>query len=235
MNPLISAVIGLIPISVISLVVFLMDREKEPLFSYVKCYLLGVFTVCIVLALNKYLLKVDLPSESTLSVVLVYSFLAVALVEELFKFISLLIATKLDKNYNSFYDSIVYSVFIALGFACFENIIYIFSHNLIVRDVIFRTLISVPSHVIFAIFMGKFLELSKTKEKGKVLYLILSLMVPLLLHGLLDFLLLYIPHLISNDVGFYFFIGIFELVLYIMGIKEVATSAKKSDQLLINK
>jgi RsiW-degrading membrane proteinase PrsW (M82 family) len=233
MNTLISIIISLLPIIVISIVIVLFDKEKEPIFSYIKCYLLGIFAVCIILAINKYLIKSGIPSEVDALKYLFYSFITVALLEETFKYISVLISTKLDKNCNSYYDSIIYAAFVSLGFACFENIIYLFNQNLIMRDVIYRAIFSVPNHVIFAIFMGKFLELSRVKPKKKILYLLLSLIIPVLLHGLYDFMVLYVPHLIRDDVGFYFFLGAFELILYTLGIREVVISSKKSDKLLV--
>ena len=232
MNPFISIVIGLIPIIVISLSIILIDKEKEPVFSYIKCYLMGLLAVCIVLALNKYLIRYSLPQEPDPLKIFFYSFIVVALVEELIKYIVVLLSSKIDKNYNSHFDSIVYAAFVSLGFACFENIIYIFSQRMVMSTVIFRAVFSIPSHVIFGIYMGKFLELSRTTPKNKILFLSLSLLVPVLLHGLFDFLMLYVPHLISNDFGFYFFLSAFELILYVLGIKEVVTSAKKSDNLL---
>ena len=232
MNPFISILIGLIPIIVISVAIILIDKEKEPVFSYVKCYLMGLFAVCIVLALNKYLLRYNLPKEPDALKIFFYSFVVVALVEELIKYIIILLSSKIDKNYNSHFDSIVYAAFVSLGFACFENIIYIFSQRMLMSTVIFRAIFSIPSHVIFGIYMGKFLELSRTKPKNKILFLLLGLLVPVLLHGLFDFLMLYVPHLISNDFGFYFFLSAFELILYILGIREVIISAKNSASLL---
>ena len=232
MNTFISIIIGLIPIIVISLAIILIDKEKEPVFSYIKCYLMGIFAVCIVLAINKYVIRYSLPKHPSALIFFIYSFVIVALVEELIKYIIILVSTKIDKNYNAHFDSIVYAAFVSLGFACFENIIYLFSQKLLIGAVIFRAIFSIPSHVIFGIFMGKYLELSKTKPNKKILFLFLSLLIPVLLHGLFDFLMLYVPSLISNDFGFYFFMSAFELILYVVGIKEVVTSAKKSDNLL---
>ena len=54
---------------------------------------------------------------------------------------------------------IVYASFVALGFACFENILYV-SDSGIVTGLI-RAVTAVPGHVCDGILMGSYLALAK--------------------------------------------------------------------------
>jgi len=235
MNIVVSILLAILPIIVISIFIIAFDKEKEPLFTYIKCYFMGFFSVCIVLVLNSILgIKLNTLNRDFLYLFL-YSFVFVGLLEEVSKFLSTMIAIKIDKNYNSYFDSIVYASFVAMGFACLENIIYIVNDNFNMNTIILRAVFSVPSHVIFSIFMGKFIELYKTKEKRRILYLILAIVVPVLLHGLFDLVLLYVPNLVSTTLTFYVILISFEIILYIIGIREVIISSKNSRNIITSR
>ena len=64
----------------------------------------------------------------------------------------------------SFYDIVVYAVFVALGFAAFENILYVFDLQSI-QVGIFRGLLAIPGHVCDGIAMGYYLSLAKYHEQ----------------------------------------------------------------------
>ena len=64
--------------------------------------------------------------------------------EELFKFLALMFVAFPRKNFNEPFDGIVYSVMIGLGFASFENIMYVFEGGIGVAFM--RTFTAVPMH-----------------------------------------------------------------------------------------
>lgn len=145
--------------------------------------------------------------------IFILSFIIIAVIEEGYKFLILMISSWKNKEFDYKYDAIVYSVFISLGFAAFENIRYVETAGLSVA--LWRGIISVPAHAFYAITSGYFLglakECKKNKEKSKkYLYLILSLLVPVILHGIFDFLLL-----TENNLLFGIFIS-FITLLYIV-------------------
>ena len=76
-----------------------------------------------------------------------------------------------DKNFDEYMDGIVYASFIGLGFACVENIMYVFSASAEsfqtgIGTSITRALLSVPAHFLFGVVLGYFLSLAKfQKEK----------------------------------------------------------------------
>lgn len=91
------------------------------------------------------------------------------------------------------YNAFIYSVFASMGFATVENIIYVvftYSNNAFIG--LYRGIFSVPAHAIFGITMGYYLSLArfhKDKRKKRANY-IKSLVVPVILHGIFNFILM---------------------------------------------
>lgn len=117
-------------------------------------------------------------------------FFQVALIEEGLKFLVLY----LFKNhiYDSF-DSIKYSILISLGFATIENIFYAFwgieTGSGGYETIELRIFSAIPAHFLFALNMGYFFGLHKTKNRFSVLFLIMSLLCPVLMHGAYDLII----------------------------------------------
>ena len=134
----------------------------------------------------------------------IHYFLVVAFVEEGLKWLVIFLFIRKNKNFNSLFDGIIYSVFVSLGFAVLENIMYVFQYGL--GNAVLRAVTAVPAHTFFGVFMGYFFSLYKIrnvkafyeKSWGKTekslrtggkakYYLVLSFFVPVFLHGLYDF------------------------------------------------
>ncbi len=120
------------------------------------------------------------------------AFLIVALIEELVKFVVLYIFTWSSMEFNYVYDGIIFAVLSSLGFASFENIMYVTMGGAGVA--VTRAILSVPGHAIFGVFMGVFYGKSRylivhDEKKKSHLKFVLALLVPILLHGTYDFLL----------------------------------------------
>lgn len=132
-------------------------------------------------------------------------FIGVALVEEGCKWLVLVYATKHNKEFNSLFDGLIYAVFVSIGFAAFENIFYVLENGFI--NAIMRGILSVPGHMFFAVLMGYHYSFwhiadkagtierqlkaegivqSRTEISGKR-QMRLSLLMPVLAHGLYDF------------------------------------------------
>ena len=95
-----------------------------------------------------------------------YIFIAVAMVEEGFKWLVLLAFTKKNKHYNSLFDGIIYSVFISLGFAGFENLLYTFKFGM--ETALIRMLTAVPIHLFCGVSMGYYLTWYYIKNNAKL-------------------------------------------------------------------
>lgn len=92
-------------------------------------------------------------------------------------------------NFNYTYDGMMYSVFVSLGFAAFENILYVFNYGLSVA--FSRAIFAIPAHFGFSVIMGimyaraKFCS-SRGDSIGKGANLILGYVLAVILHAFYD-------------------------------------------------
>lgn len=121
------------------------------------------------------------------------TFLVVAVAEEGCKYFMLRRATWDNPNFNYRFDGIVYAVFVSLGFAALENVVYVLQYGPGV--ILSRGILSIPGHCTFGIFMGLFYANSKQADLynsglGHRRNQWLAFFVPVLLHGYYDFCLM---------------------------------------------
>ena len=155
-----------------------------------------------------------LPSGSLLYSA-VETFVIVAISEEGCKLFFLKKLTWRSRDFNYRFDGIVYAVFVSLGFAALENILYVFNYGPSV--LINRGLLAIPGHMTFAVFMG--LHYSEAKlaalrgdEALRRRAMRLSLLMPCLLHGFYDFCLMSGLEILS--AGFIAFVVILDVVAF---------------------
>jgi RsiW-degrading membrane proteinase PrsW (M82 family) len=127
------------------------------------------------------------------------SFLEAAIPEELAKFSVLYYIIWNSKELNHHYDGIIYSVFVSLGFALIENMLYVFNGGISVA--VARAILAVPGHGLFAVLMGYYFSLARFQVKNKRNQLLAkALIYPILFHGCYDFLLFYMAGKESNPL-----------------------------------
>lgn len=117
------------------------------------------------------------------------AFLVVAVVEEGMKFYLLKRRTWQHPAFNYRFDGIVYAVFVSLGFAAYENILYVFHYGLSVA--LPRALLAVPGHMSFAVCMGIYYGRAKLcegwgDEVGARRNLWTGYLFSVILHGVYD-------------------------------------------------
>ena len=215
--------IAFLPTILLGKYIYEMDKvEKEPGGLLFKLFVGGVAAVFLTLILSD-LFELVLPrfeivhSHHLLSLFF-YNFITVALLEELCKWLFLYVGSWKDKNFNCLFDGIVYGVFVSLGFATLENLLYVASYKHDYMALILRALLSVPSHVFFGVFMGYFYGMAKkfkNKKKKYSNYILLSMVVPVLLHGVFDFCLS------GNNWLYALAYVIFIFFLYILSFKKI--------------
>lgn len=185
-------VIAIAPVIALGTAIYLFDRrEKEPIALLMKIFLIGALTVIPVYFVQKVLLRFDF-FDGILSIAFT-AFLVAGVVEEYFKRLAVVLIAYNSVHFTERKDGIVYCVFSALGFATVENIMYVmFSYSGSYYVGIMRGVLSVPAHFLFAITMGYYLSLAKfaNSEKKRKFYLWKSLMLPILLHGFFNFILM---------------------------------------------
>ena len=185
-------VIAITPGIALGMGIYLVDRyDREPLSLLLKMFALGALSVIPVLIVERLLLRINIFS-GVLGIAYT-SFIVAGFTEEYFKRAVVLYGAYRNKSFNEKLDGIVYAVFSALGFATVENIMYVvyrYTGNYYVG--VMRGLLSVPAHTLFAITMGYYLSLAKfsTSEKESRAYHLRSLLIPMLLHGLFNFILM---------------------------------------------
>jgi len=186
---------ALLPAVLLMIYIFTRDRiEKEPVGLLAKLALFGAVS-CIPAAIFESALLVLLQTVIAHGPVftLIEAFLVVALTEEFFKLVFLKLATWKNSAFDYHFDGIVYAVFVSLGFAALENILYLTGYGLGIA--LSRGVFAVPGHMTFSVFMGLFYSEAKQseilrkplKKFGKMLS---ALFVPVVLHGIYDYLLM---------------------------------------------
>ena len=215
------AVLALLPAIALMIYIYKMDRyEKEPAGLLIGLFFMGVLstvpTILFELLFGKGLNLIFLgpygddpsylPAVSYYLYQIIENFICVALIEEFFKWLFVFLVTHKNKNFNSLFDGVVYSVFVSLGFAAAENLIYVFENGL--GNALMRMVTAVPAHCFFAVLMGYYYSMWHLNSKAASLekhllgagivpagqpgfksggMLALSIFVPTLAHGFYDF------------------------------------------------
>lgn len=204
---------ALLPAVLLMIRVYRLDRiEKEPNSLLVKLFLFGALSAVPASLAELFLIPLlkRLIPDHGLFFLAVQNFLIVALTEEICKRFPV---RRLVWNHPAFdyrFDAVVYCVFSALGFAALENIGYVMQFGL--RTALARAVLSVPGHFFFAVGMGICLGTAKQAEAGgqtarRSFMLILSLILPVALHGFWDFCLTVNSWLTTGL--FYVFVAVF--------------------------
>ena len=204
---------SLAPVFIILFYIYFRDKyEKEPLGMLVKALLLGIFIVIPVIFVERVLMNL-MPQSSKVVEAAYHAFVVAASTEELFKFLALYLLVWKSPNFNEKFDGIVYAVFVSLGFAGVENVLYVMDGGM--QTALTRAITAVPAHAIFGITMGYYLGIARMYQELKSKYLIRALLVPILLHGIYDFILMV-------EVSWLLLLFVpFLIVLYITGIKKM--------------
>nr|WP_317356893.1 PrsW family glutamic-type intramembrane protease [uncultured Tyzzerella sp.] len=177
----------LAPIVIILLTIYIKDKyEKEPIKLALTGTLYGMLSSIPIVFTERYVMSFA-PASSSIYYPFFVSFMVAAFVEEAYKYIILIFLIYKNNNYNEPFDGILYAVYISLGFATIENILYVF--NPILGGIytgIARAIFSIPAHAMFGIYMGYYLSREKFFNKKIKIF---SLIVPIFIHGIYDLLL----------------------------------------------
>jgi RsiW-degrading membrane proteinase PrsW (M82 family) len=181
-------VLAIAPVLIILVYVYIRDKyEKEPLGLLLKSLLAGALTTIPIILINSWLKGYTFYFEGLQKVGYI-AFVLAGFVEELFKFTALYIIIWSHREFNEKFDGIVYAVFISLGFALIENIMYVYQYGETTGYL--RAFTAVPAHALFGITMGYFFSLAKFGRTNRTLNLLKALFIPVLLHGIYDFILI---------------------------------------------
>lgn len=181
-------ILALAPILIILVYVYIRDKyEREPIWLLVKALIAGAFITIPIIFLEEFFMSL-IPDITGIPRAAYIAFIVAAFSEELFKYIALFILIWRNKAFNEKFDGIVYAVFISLGFAAVENLMYVLDYGQSAG--ISRAITAVPAHAFFGVAMGFYFGLAKFYPEKRTGLLIKSLFVPIFLHGVYDFILM---------------------------------------------
>lgn len=189
LNLLITAVT---PGIALGLIFYLFDRhDREPIRVLLKVFMLGIISVIPTIIVENLLISFNI--FGGIFGAAYTAFIVAGFTEESMKRRVVLKHVYNNPVFNEKLDGIVYCVMSALGFATIENIMYVVFRFSDVESIgLYRAILSVPAHMLFAVTMGYYLSLAKfsaTPEQNRY-YFKKSLTIPVILHGIFDFILM---------------------------------------------
>jgi RsiW-degrading membrane proteinase PrsW (M82 family) len=205
---------------------YLKDRyEREPLIHMVMAFGLGLYamiaahgmaTAAVAWVPVEWLVMGGEPAK------LFDAFVLTAAVEELAKWVVLVVAVYNWNEFDEPLDGVVYGTAVALGFATLENVLYI-SH-LGASIAWQRALFAVPAHALFGGMMGYYAGRAKF-DHGPALWRdrALCILAPTFFHGLYNYALDR-----RLDAGIWTFITLLSLGMWIFVLRRVHRAQRAS-------
>jgi protease PrsW len=164
---------------------YLKDKyEPEPVSMVVNTFFSGALII-IPIAFIEYVLKI----ENIVQYNSIYAIFSSGLIEEFFKWTVLFFIAYKSAEFDEPFDGIVYGTSISLGFATAENILYLMNNGM--EFALTRALLPVSGHALFGVIMGYYISKAKFTKGRKWPFFLLSILLPVFLHGIFNFLLLH--------------------------------------------
>lgn len=218
--------LAIIPGLLIIIYVYGKDKvEKEPVGLIIRLIIFGIIS-CIVAGEAEAMASAFLPDypSGTLGYALINAFALAAFWEEILKYLALRLASWKSNAFNYRFDGIVYGVSAAVGFAVFENVMYVAQYGF--QTAIVRAFTAVPLHAFCGVFMGVFYSYAKKASivgKGSLstFCTLLALIVPMMVHGIYDTLAF-----LNSGLTTYLLLG-FVVILYIVALRTISRMSKE--------
>ncbi len=187
-------IFGLLP-SVIWLLFYLRkDHHPESNKMVLKIFLYGGLSAGLATVAEIGLLRsIKAASLPNMAAAIVNAWLAVALIEELLKYLVVRLAVLRNGEFDEPIDAALYMIISALGFAAIENIIILFASTpkfYLLETFsfsIFRFVSATFLHALCSGMVGYFLAMSLRRGKKRFPLLFLGLAMAILLHGAYNF------------------------------------------------
>lgn len=204
---------ALLPPLILIWIVDRMDKlEREPRSLLWGLFLRGVLAMFPILVLEVVADQfIDFFSWRPLAYLFLAYFVVPGFVEEGIKYRVLLRRTWRDPNFNYRFDGVVYAVFVSLGFAAVENVMYVLTSGF--STAIARAVFSIPGHAMFGVVMGAGIGRAKWffdhhQREQAASARSRAWVLAAILHGLYDFLLV--------GFGWLFYVYFILLVIYVI-------------------
>lgn len=213
---------ALLPPLVLMWIVDRMDKvEKEPRALLWGLFLRGVLAMFPILVLEVVADQfIDFFYWNPMVYLFLAYFVVPGFIEEGIKYRVLLRRTWNDPNFNYRFDGVVYAVFVSLGFAAVENVMYVLTSGF--STAVARAIFSIPGHAMFGVVMGAGIGRAKwlfdhNQREQAAAARSRAWILAAILHGLYDFLL----------VGFGWIFYVYFVLLLIYVIRLLRQSARE--------
>lgn len=184
---------ALLPVAILVFYIYRKDKNlPEPTGQLVKAFFYGVISApsSFFISIPLGMMGLYLVEDTTVLGSVSSAFFGAAIPEESAKLFVLWLVLRKNPFFDEKMDGIVYAVCVSLGFAAFENILYLFSDTESFLSIgIVRAIFAVPGHFCFGILMGYYYSIAKFYPKSSIKNKILVLLAPIIAHGLYDSIL----------------------------------------------
>lgn len=219
---------AILPVAVLLVFIYEADRYKrEPLKWLTAAFLCGIVAAGLTFLVGYPMFETGLYSPSRSNEFTKYlreGFRSQAIPSEVAKFIMLWILLHVNKHYDEFVDSIVYSTCIAMGFVGINNAYFLFHSQEWVEYGLVRAIVLVPFHFAFGAVMGYIYGISRLMGKNKWITWLLALLVAIVVDGFVSAVLMSFDMSFDDMPMFPILVLLSYIILYLLtkqGIKHL--------------
>ena len=173
--------------------IYLVDiKQREPIPQLLKGFFYGIISALVAVFAALFLADIQFYTDTYTNIVEAgrVAFWGAALPEETAKLFMLWLLVRKNKYFDERLDGIVYAVTISMGFAAFENLLYLIdNYNEWLSVGIMRALLSVPGHYAFAVLMGYYYSKVHFGISNAPKDKLMILLAPVLVHTIFDWIL----------------------------------------------
>lgn len=173
--------------------IYLVDKQqREPIPQILKGFFYGIISAFVAVVAALFLADTQFYTDTYTNIVEAgrVAFWGAALPEEAAKLFMLWLLVRKNKYFDERLDGIVYAVTISMGFAAFENILYLIdNYNEWLSVGIMRAILSVPGHYAFAVLMGYYYSKVHFGISNAPKDKLMILLAPVLVHTIFDWIL----------------------------------------------
>ena len=184
---------ALLPVAILLFYIYRKDKNSpEPTSQLVKAFLMGILSIPLSLCLSVPFEAMGLYSSivTTVGESIKMAFFGAAIPEEAAKLFILWLVLRKNPYFDEKMDGIVYAVCVSMGFAAFENVLYLFGNVEDYMSVgVSRAITALPAHFCFGIIMGYHYSLAKFEHKNKMKNKTMTFLAPVIAHGIYDSIL----------------------------------------------
>ena len=176
-----------------------LDKLPEPAKMIVKIFFLGTLvTIPVFLAELGVAYGISKLSAPSLIIHILYWFVAIALIEEVFKYLVVRGSVLKSSEFDEPVDAMIYMIISAMGFAALENVLYLLpvSEKVLSLNTLFVSTATIAFfrfigatflHALCSGLIGYFLALSIYYKKNHLGILLAGIAIATFLHGLYNF------------------------------------------------